>query len=140
MTVWSEQGAVKLARFCRRSEKARAFLQERGIAHPHVFYPEGKVLDIIEAAMSGFSVCFKQYDVKGFRVDLFLRDLNIAIECDKRCHEYKEKCYEGFRQQEIEKKLGCRFIRFNPDMPGFNIGQVINDLIKEIVVKGIGIT
>ena len=140
MTVWSEQGAIKLARYCQRSGKAQAFLQEMGIADRDVFYPEGRLLDIIESAMSGFSACLRQYDVKGFRVDLYLRDLKIAIECDEHDHQYKQKWYEGLRQQEIEERLGCRFIRFDPDRPGFNIGKIINELIKEIVVKKNGNT
>lgn len=137
MTVWSQQGAIKLSRYCRSSGKARDFLQEMGITDPVLFYPEGRLLDIIESAMNGFSVCLRHYDVKGNRVDLYLKDLNIAIECDERDHEYRPKWYENLRQQEIEERLGCRFIRFNPDQPGFNIGTVINELIREITAKGI---
>ena len=118
MTVWSEQGAIKIARHCTRSEKAKSFLQEMGVADQTVFFPEGRLLDIIESSMNGFSACFRNYNVRRFRVDLYLKDLNIAIECDEHGHKDRHKWYEELRQEEIEKRLGCRFIGLthtNPD-------------------------
>jgi very-short-patch-repair endonuclease len=140
MMVWSKEGAIKVARHCRRSDKARAFLQEMGVADQTVFYPEGRLLDIIESAMNGFSTCFRQYDIRGFRVDLYLRDLNIAIECDERDHEHRPKGYEEWRENEIEERLGCMFVRFNPNQTGFNIGKVINILFREIARRDVGNT
>jgi len=135
MTVWSKQGAIKMARHCRRSTKAFAFLKEMGVRDIHEIYPEGKLLDIIESAVKGYSECFRPYAVNSYRVDLYLKDLKIVIECDERGHKYKQTWDENARQEEIEQTLGCKFIRFNPDDPGFNIGQVVNTLIKEIIAK-----
>ena len=118
MTVWSKQGAIKIARHCSTREKAKSFLQEMGVADQTVFFPEGRLLDIIESSMNGFSACFRNYNVRGFRVDLYLKDLNIAVECDEHGHKDRHKWYEELRQEEIEKRLGCRFIGLthtNPD-------------------------
>jgi hypothetical protein len=70
MTVWSRQGAIKLAHYCRRSVKASAFLKEMGVTNVFVTYPEGRFLEIIESAMSGYSECLRQYAVGPYRLIL----------------------------------------------------------------------
>ena len=37
--------------------------------------------------------------------------------------------YEVKRQKYIENKLGCQFIRYNPDAKDFNIFKVINRIL-----------
>ena len=135
MTLWSKEGAIKLAQHCRTSQ-AKAFLEEMGFKDLAPYYPpEGRLLDIIESAMNGVSACYRQHFIAGFRVDLYLKDLNLAIECDEHDHKHSPKWYEGWRQEEIEQRLGCKFVRFNPHEAGFNIGKIINVLISEIVRK-----
>ena len=37
-----------------------------------------------------------------------------------------------YRQKVKEEKLGCKFIRINPDKESFNIHKVINEIFKHI--------
>ena len=105
MTVWSKKGAIKLAHYCKRSSKARAFLEQEGIQKLHINYIEGETLDIIIDAVDGLTTCYKQYSVDGYRVDLYLKDINLVIECDEMGHEYKNGLSEIIRQKIIESKL-----------------------------------
>lgn len=94
MTVWSKKGAIKLAHYCKRSAKARAFLEKKGIQKLHINYIEGEIVDIIIDSMDGLTTCYKEYPIDGYRVDLYLKDINLAIECDEMGHEYKNELRE----------------------------------------------
>ena len=133
MTVWSKKGAVKLAHYCKRSSKSRGFLEQEGIQKLHINYIEGEILDIIIDAVGGLTTCYKQYSVDGYRVDLYLKDIKLVIECDEMGHEYKNNVSEIIRQETIEAKLGCKFLRFNPDKPGFKLGGILNIIFKHIL-------
>lgn len=37
-----------------------------------------------------------------------------------------------YRQKAKEEKLGCKFIRINPDKESFNIHKAINEIFKHI--------
>lgn len=134
MTVWSDEGAKKLASFC-RSQQAGHFLEDMGLARMHVCCPESTTLDIIEASIKGFTRCRRRFTINGFIVDMYLDELKIAVECDERGHSDRNKWYENFRQEEIEERLGCKFIRFNPHEKNFNLGKYINTIFKEILLK-----
>lgn len=74
-----------------------------------------------------------QYSVGRYRIDLYFPTQKLAIECDEHGHKtltYREN--DTKRQTYIENKLGCTFIRFNPDKKYFNIGDVINLIILSI--------
>ena len=133
MTVWSKEGALKLAHYCKRSSKARAFLEQQGIQKLHINYIEGEILDIIIDALESLVDCYKQYPVEGYRVDLYLKDIELVIECDEMDHEYKDEVSERIRQRTIESRLGCKFLRFNPDKPGFKLGEILNTIFKEVL-------
>lgn len=75
----------------------------------------------------------RQYNVLQYYIDLFLPKLNIAIEYDEA--EHKNYTYENqeLRQENIEKEIGCDFIRVNDSNSNLhNIGIVINKLGKRI--------
>ena len=56
----------------------------------------------------------------------------IAIECDEHGHKRYHLEAEREREQFIKQQLRCTFVRYNPDAPGFNIGDVIQQIIKLI--------
>lgn len=66
-----------------------------------------------------------------YRIDLFFPSLAIALECDELDHSRYDRSEESVRQAFIERELACRFIRYNPQAPGFNVGTVINALLVE---------
>lgn len=73
-----------------------------------------------------------QYCCETYRIDLYLSKVKLAIECDEKNHKDRDKSYEMIRQADIEKRLGCKFYRFNPDHKEFNIGKVVYDINKLI--------
>ena len=65
-----------------------------------------------------------------YRIDLYLPEINVAIEYDENGH--KRYTYEAqeLRQELIEKELGCRFIRVSDDKDHVtNSAIVIRELI-----------
>ena len=73
-----------------------------------------------------------EYGVGKYNVDLYFPSLNLVIECDQKNHNDYNKQTEKERENYIKDKLGCTFIRFNPDEPGFMIGDVIYKISKFI--------
>lgn len=68
------------------------------------------------------------YTVGKYYIDLYFHEYKLAIECDENNHSDRNPAYESKRQKYIEKKLGCVFIRFNPDDPNFNILETISKI------------
>ena len=56
-----------------------------------------------------------QCSVLSCRIDLYFHDYKLAIEVDKKGHKDRNIDHEIKRQEEIKEKLGCEFIRINPD-------------------------
>ena len=77
----------------------------------------------------------EQYTVDGYRIDLYFPIHKLAIECDELGHKDRDIGYEVTRQKYIETKLGCTFIRYNPDAKEFDIFSVINSIMKYILYK-----
>lgn len=76
----------------------------------------------------------KQFKISKYRIDLYLPELNIAIEYDENNHKgYTYEQQEG-RQKEIEENLGCKFIRITDNKTDeHNIGYVINKMFDELI-------
>lgn len=73
--------------------------------------------------------CKTQCQVGKYRIDLYIADYNLAIECDEYNHKHNSSNYEEQRESYIKRKLNCDFIRYNPDEENFNIGKVINKIL-----------
>ena len=70
-----------------------------------------------------------QHKVFPYRIDLYIHELCIAIECDEFNHQDRDATYEKKRQDYIENKLECKFIRFNPDDPNFKLSKLCADIM-----------
>lgn len=80
----------------------------------------------------------RQYTVKNsrgtsYRLDYYIKLLNIAIEYDENNHlSYTYEDQEE-RQKEIENKLGCRFIRVtDKESDEFNIAYILSNIKNEL--------
>ena len=73
----------------------------------------------------------RQYNVLNYRIDYYIKSLNICIEYDENNHiGYSFEQHEG-RQEEIKKELSCKFIRITDDKSDLeNIGIVISEILK----------
>ena len=73
-----------------------------------------------------------EYSVLSCRVDLYFHDYKLAIEVDEFGHSDRNIDYEIQRQKAIENKLGCKFIRIDPDEQNFNKFKAINKIHRHI--------
>ena len=48
-----------------------------------------------------------------FRIDVYFTEYFLTVEIDEQNHEGRELIFEKKRQEALEKKLGCKFIRIN---------------------------
>jgi very-short-patch-repair endonuclease len=90
------------------------------------FVPELETIKTIRRAFPSIeSIC--QFQFGPFRIDLYFPLYTLAIECDENRHVYHVEDDEK-RQVWLEKNLGCKFIRFNPEHPTFDIIDVIGQI------------
>ena len=79
----------------------------------------------------------KQFRVGPYRVDLYLKIPKIVVECDENGHRQYDACREVARQSQIQDKLGCSFVRFDPYARNFSmmdqIAQIINVILRTSV-------
>ena len=48
-----------------------------------------------------------------FRIDVYFNKILLAVEIDEKGHSDRDLIFEEKRQEALEKKLGCKFIRIN---------------------------
>lgn len=78
------------------------------ITFPRIGHNEKQILDELERKIQ--LKILRQYEVKGFFIDGYIKEYNIAVEIDERL---KNRPSDIERQQIIEDTLGCKFIRIN---------------------------
>jgi very-short-patch-repair endonuclease len=85
----------------------------------------------------------RQYRIPPYAIDLYFPDHKIAVECDEHGHRHYDQEAEMRRQQHLEQALECKFVRYNPDAPGFSVSDVINKImllvynpLRQIVTVG----
>lgn len=95
------------------------------------WYKKGTIeYDTIETVLHAFSdyTCIRQLPVRKYRVDLFIKELNLAVECDEYGHIAYNQEAEAARTEAITTDLQCTWVRFNPHAADFNIGHVISQI------------
>jgi hypothetical protein len=99
----------------------------------HIVYPR-KRSEYIHVLVLAFEDLYPipEFSVHGYKIDLYLSKVNIAIECDEYNHVNYSESNEIKREAIIKNALGCSFVRFNPDAKKFNIGSVIKQ-IRDLV-------
>ena len=134
MLIINKKGLEKLIQCTRKkNSKFLTFLiNEFKINLSYIYvYKQAHYIDIIKNAYHDKNMK-EEYAIYEYRIDLYFIDYKIAIECDENNHIDRDKIYEIEREKIIKKKLGCTFIRFNPDETDFNIGTVIYEINKII--------
>lgn len=100
---------------------------------------EIKFLEKLEQSLKPFNLTFKrQYSLFSgkYRIDAYIEKLNIAIEYDEEMHKTYSYDEEEGRQKEIEKELGCKFIRVSENNSDeYNIGYVFKELYPHLYVE-----
>lgn len=72
----------------------------------------------------------RQYKIDKYYIDLYIPELLLAIECDEFNHKDRNIIDEKSRMKIIEKKLNCKFLRFNPNENTFDISNIISEILK----------
>ena len=93
--------------------------------HDVINTKEQTLINSIKDAFEGENMQ-TQYNVLGYRIDLYFHKYKLAIEVDELGHNDRNIDYEIQRQQALERELNCVFIRINPDAIDFNIFREIH--------------
>lgn len=127
VSIVSHEGLrVALGR-CRKMN-ARSVADRLGLGMTWALPIETEALRVISSAVAHLDPR-PQYAVGRYHIDLYLCAAKVAIECDELGHADKCARADAERQVFIQAQLGCRFVRFNPQARGFNVGDVINEIL-----------
>lgn len=77
-----------------------------------------------------------QLKVGKYYIDAYIKELNLAIECDEMNHRNYKSDDESKREKFIRTTLGCEFLRFNPNDYRFGITKIINQICKIGMQRG----
>ena len=55
-----------------------------------------------------------------FRIDIYFTEYSLAVEIDEKGHTDRDLKFEEKRQEALEKKLNCTFIRINTSRENFD--------------------
>lgn len=128
-------GGLKQLILKSRKPEAKIFAKKIGLGQMILSSKEQDTVETIINSIKNILEYKTQYCVGIYKIDLYLPELNIAIECDENGHTERNILKEAKRQIFIENKLDCDFIRFNPDETTFNIGKIINQIFKEVLKR-----
>lgn len=72
----------------------------------------------------------KQFKILNYVIDYYIPSIKLAIEYDENEHKnYSYETHEG-RQKEIEKELGCKFIRISDkNTNAYNLGLIMKEIV-----------
>lgn len=111
-----------------RSPKAKDLAEHLRIGMVWAAPVEADCMRVIAAAVGHLNPR-PQYGVGPYRIDLYVAALNVAVECDEIGHADKCATKDAEREAAIVARLGCRFVRFDPQQPAFNVGHVVRAVI-----------
>lgn len=135
--LWSLAGAVFLAHRVSK-DKAKRFLASTGEALLARSRIESQIVEVVKASLTGFPVTVRtEHPVGPYKIDIYIPELGLAIECDERNHSGYCPIEEECREDYIKEKLGCTILRHDPDDPKTNVGMIINHIFKLISAKGL---
>lgn len=101
---------------------------------------EVEILDFVCDVLSLTFTLIRQHRVLQYRIDLYIKEANIAIECDEHNHKDRDAEYEAAREKNIIKEINCKFIRFNPHDTNFQLSQLLALIVKECYTQKKSVT
>jgi len=94
---------------------------------------ENSTIGFVCNCIKNITDVYRQYKVGPYFVDLFIPKINIVVECDEDGHKHRDPIYEHTREEFIKNKLGCEFIRFNPNDNDFDLSEIINKILLLLI-------
>ena len=120
-----------LSRTCKERQRQNFRLLLGFNEHDVFLSKEQSVLNkLIEAFLR--EEMYQQYSVLGFKIDLYFVKYKLAVEIDEHGHKERDNEKELSRENVIKQKLGCKFIRINPELKDFSITVEINSIFEHI--------
>ena len=89
---------------------------------------ENSTIGFLCNSLKNITHVYRQYKVGLYYVDLFIPKINIVVECDEDGHKGRNAMDEHTREEFIKTKLGCEFVRFNPNDKSFDLSEIINKI------------
>ena len=103
-----------------------------GFRENDIFLTKGKsVLNSTMEVFEGENMQ-TQYNVSGYKIDIYFYDYRLAVEIYEKGRKDRNINHEIKRKKVLEKRLGCKFIRINPDEDYFNINKANNEIFRHI--------
>ncbi len=78
--------------------------------------------------------CCTQFAIGMYRIDLYLPDFKIAVECDEFNHTQYDRLDDERRQTFITQQLACRWVRFDPYTDEFCTFALIRRILKFVPI------
>ena len=98
-----------------------------------VSQPEKDIIGMVQRAIPFESL--PQFNLGEYRIDLYIPELNVCVECDEDNHVSYDPVNEMKRYNFIRKHLGCEVVRFDPYATNFSVCDVIRTLIEMILAQ-----
>ena len=92
---------------------------------------ENRTLDPNKNAFEGKNIQ-THYRVLEYEIDIYFHDYKLAVEIYEKDPQDRDISPEIERQKVLEKELGCKFIRNNPDKENFDIFKAHNEIFRHI--------
>lgn len=109
-------------------------IKDVNIVNPFLMTVENSTIGFICDSLENIIDLKRQYKVENYYVDLYIPKYQIVIECDEFGHEYYKNNEEIVREEFIKKELNCKFIRFNPCSPDFQLSKLLHSILKMIIL------
>ena len=130
--LWTKEGVLNMFSILRSSNKLPIVVKEYfDISEELKVFKscakEIEFLDILETQLKAIGICNfeRQYQVLHYRLDLYIHELNIAIEYDENEHKHYNYEQHELRQKQIEKELGCKFIRVADNLDNLSNSAIV---------------
>ena len=100
-------------------------------------FKEHHIMKVIKKTLESLRDAFEEENIQthckvfGYEIDLYF-PYKPAMEIDEKDHQDRDISREIERQKALEKKLGCKFIRINPDKESFDIFKAQNQIFRHI--------
>lgn len=88
---------------------------------------ENQTIGFIENAYGNMLNMKRQYIFGTYRADLYFIDYKLVIECDENDHVDRDPIQEKVRENYI-RSLGNKIIRYNPNVKGFDLSNVLREI------------
>lgn len=129
LRLWTLDGFIILGNFI-KTAKANILLTSLGIKTRQMTKIESEYVYVINSTFEGIMPVRFQYPAGKYKVDIYFPSLRLAIEIDEFDHTTYSQENESVREEFVCSTLGCEILRFNPNLPGNNVGKLINAILR----------